>query len=234
MRKEIDDYFDFSDDGRGVFQLFPSVFNDDRGWFAEMLRSEHNIIDIKQINRSCSKAGVIRGCHAQRGHFCQAKLVEAVNTDLIDVITDARPTSKTFGKSKMYLLSEKMQNKLYVPRGFLHAFIVPHSAQSMAYFNYYCDNVYDKASEICINPIDVIQPLVDDINWNDIVQVGTFGVLFDTKQMTMTDDEQTSSHKINVSEEFNIAERDSNGLPLEDFLAAVKDDYKLTGKNWYE
>jgi len=81
------------------------VFNDDRGWFAEMLRSENNIIDIKQINRSCSKPGVIRGCHAQKGPYCQAKLVEAINTDLVDVITDARPTSKTFGKSKMYLLS---------------------------------------------------------------------------------------------------------------------------------
>lgn len=234
MRKEIDDYFDFSDDGRGVFQLFPSVFNDDRGWFAEMFRSEHNIIDIKQINRSCSKAGVIRGCHAQRGPFCQAKLVEAVNTDLIDVITDARPTSKTFGKSKMYLLSEKMQNKLYVPRGFLHAFIVPHSAQSMAYFNYYCDNVYDKASEICINPIDVIQPLVDDINWNDIIQVGTFGLMFDVKPLVLNNDGQSLSNKIDISQEFTIAERDSNGLPLEDFLAAVKDDYNQTGKNWYE
>ena len=234
MKKEIDNSFDFGFDGRCVFQLFPSVFNDDRGWFAEMLRSENNIIDIKQINRSCSKAGVIRGCHAQRGPFCQAKLVEAINTDLVDVITDARPTSKTFGKSKMYLLSSIVQNMLYVPHGFLHAFIVPQTTQEMAYFNYYCDNVYDKQSEICVNPLDVIQPLVDSINWNDLEEVGTFGSIFDTKSIKINDDGQTLSTKIDIRNEFTIAERDLNGIPLEDFLSAVKDDYKLTGKNWYD
>ena len=114
---------------------------------------------------------------------------------------------------------------LYVPRGFLHAFIVPQTAPAMTYFNYYCDNRYDKESEVCVNPIDVIQPLIDDINWNDLVQVGTFGILFDLKPMTLNDDGWMPGHKIDISKEFIIAERDLNGIPLEDFLAAVKDDY---------
>ena len=104
----------------------------------------------------------------------------------------------------------------------------------MAYFNYYCDNVYDKQSEICVNPLDVIQPLVDSINWNDLEEVGTFGSIFDTKSIKINDDGQTLSTKIDIRNEFTIAERDLNGIPLEDFLSAVKDDYKLTGKNWYD
>lgn len=233
---DIDNEFDTLDGLNFVYSVNPNIFKDDRGWFMERMQFPgSNFMDIKQINRSCSKPGVIRGCHAQKGPYCQAKLVEAINTDLVDVITDARPTSKTFGKSKMYLLSSTVQNMLYVPHGFLHAFIVPQTTQEMAYFNYYCDNRYDKQSEVCVNPIDVIQPLVDGINWNDLEQVGTFGSIFDTKSVKISDDAGwTPSTKIDIRNEFTIAERDLNGIPLEDFLAAVKDDYNQTGKNWYE
>ena len=234
MDKVIDDSFDFGLDGRSVFQLVPKVFNDERGWFAEMLRAEHNVIDIKQINRSCSKPGVIRGCHAQRSPFCQAKLVEAVNTDLIDVITDARPVSTTFGKSKMYLLSAAKQNKLYVPKGFLHAFIVPCASQKTAYFNYYCDNVYDKASEVCVNPVDVIQPLVDQIDWKDVVQAAQFGILredddlyFDSRASYCSDSE------LDIKHTFSIAQRDLDGKPLDEFLSEVRKQFNETGKLWY-
>ena len=104
----------------------------------------------------------------------------------------------------------------------------------MAYFNYYCDNRYDKQSEVCVSPIDVIQPLIDNINWNDLVQAGTFGILFNLKPMTLNNDSQMPSHKIDISKEFIIAERDRNGLPLEDFLVTGKNDYSQTGKNWYD
>lgn len=69
-----------------------------------------------------------------------------------------RPQSKTFKKTKAYLLSAEKQNKLLVPRGFLHAFAVPSSAKQMAYFNYYCDNIYCKESEVCVSPKDVVIP----------------------------------------------------------------------------
>ena len=211
MDKVIDDSFDFGLDGRSVFQLVPKVFNDERGWFAEMFRSEHNVIDIKQINRSCSRPGIIRGCHAQCGSFCQAKLVEAVNVDILDVITDARPHSNTFGKTKSYLLSAAKQNKLFVPRGFLHAFIVSHKLQEMAYFNYYCDNVYDKASEICINPKTVIPQAFANIE-NDFLFTD-FNKNFDA---------------------YILTERDLSGKSLDVFLSEVKRKFESTKENWYE
>lgn len=156
MTKTIDIEFDHSLQlGTPVFELFPDVHHDDRGWFAEMFRASDKLIDIVQVNRSCSIQGVVRGMHAQKGSSCQAKLVEAVNVPIIDIILDARPASMTFGRHKMYLLDPDQQNKLYVPRGFLHAFVVPYlpySEDKKAYFSYYCDNVYDKASEVCISP----------------------------------------------------------------------------------
>lgn len=103
---DIDEEFDTLSGTNFVYQVFPKIFKDGRGWFMERMQFPgNNLMDIKQINRSCSMPGVLRGCHAQKGPYCQAKLVEAINTALIDVITDARPTSSTFGKSKMYLLN---------------------------------------------------------------------------------------------------------------------------------
>lgn len=104
------DMFDsFNDDQMStVFEIFPDVHHDSRGFFLEALKFEddlHGVFPewmqssawIKQVNRSSSVAGTIRGCHAQKGKFCQAKLVQALTTKIYDIITDARPQSATFG-----------------------------------------------------------------------------------------------------------------------------------------
>ena len=63
--------------------------------------------------------------HAQSGKSCQGKLVQAVYGKIFDVITDARPDSDTFGVSDVFELDSERQNQLWVPRGFLHGFVVP-------------------------------------------------------------------------------------------------------------
>lgn len=94
-----------------VFEIVPDVFGDSRGSFSEVLKCREDVPEwmktmtwIKQINRSVSSKNTIRGCHAQSGLFCQAKLVEALTTQIYDIIIDARPDSNTFGVSKAYLL----------------------------------------------------------------------------------------------------------------------------------
>lgn len=145
----------FKDDSRSaVLELTPKVFPDSRGWFSEVMKGD--LSWIKQINRSSSTANVVRGLHAQRGEWCQAKIVEAVTEVIFDYIIDCRPDSASFGVSKIFRLDPVKQNKLFVPRGFLHAFIVPKCAKSNALFTYYCDNTYNKESEICINPRSII------------------------------------------------------------------------------
>ena len=86
--------------------------------------------------------------------------MEAINSLIYDIIIDARPDSETFGTVKVFTLDPDKQNKLWIPRGFLHGFIVPPNAQSMAYFNYMCDNEYDKPSEIGINPEPILEKMV--------------------------------------------------------------------------
>ena len=93
--------FDY-DPHSSVLEITPSVFRDTRGWFSEVLKGD--IIDVKQANRSASRGGVVRGLHAQKGSFCQAKLVEALTEVIFDIIIDARPKSETFGVSKCYRL----------------------------------------------------------------------------------------------------------------------------------
>jgi len=69
--------FDYiaGDDRSKVFEIFPKVFKDDRGSFSEVMKTVHelnapipdwftNQAWIMQINRSVSKGGTVRGCHA--------------------------------------------------------------------------------------------------------------------------------------------------------------------------
>lgn len=205
-----------------VLQIFPNVFNDQRGYFTEVLKSHMHEKDtseiplwltslswIKQMNRSSSSSYTIRGCHAQKAPFCQGKLVEAINARIYDIITDARPDSKTFGVSNIYVLDPNVQNKLWVPRGFLHSFAVPNINEAKAIFQYFCDNVYDKASEICINPLSLLPKIVDEADID--------AQLFD----------------IFDQEELSISEKDKNGLDYETWMNEIKTEYEKSGRVWY-
>ena len=222
-------YDDLNDDsGQSMpFMVYPNVISDERGSFSEVLKDDSTILDkipfmkscswIKQINRSKSSSKVIRGCHAQKGSFCQAKLVEALTTNVIDMITDARPESKSFGITSFFVLNPDKQNKLFVPRGFLHAFIVPNSAKCEAIFNYYCDNVYNKASEISISPTSVLTNLdLDKINFDN----DNCNEVYDTNSLD------------NINE-YQFSDKDLNGLDYMSWMKQIKDAYESTGKSWW-
>lgn len=56
-----------------------------------------------------------------------------------------------------------LQNMLWVPRGFLHAFAVPKDVEN-ATFEYVCDNIYDKTSEIGIAPLSFLKKCFESID----------------------------------------------------------------------
>lgn len=215
-------FYSFPDEPKTVvLEVFPKVFNDQRGWFSEVIKGD--LCWIKQVNRSSSRGGVIRGCHAQAGQWCQAKLVEALTEVIFDFIVDARPDSETFGVSKIYRLDPVKQNKLWVPRGFLHAFIVPSSAKSDALFNYYCDNVYHKDAEICINPQTIIPR--------------NLGILrswcIDNKEL----DEMFHEVTATPDESFTYSEKDLAGLDYDTWMTSLKIAYDkgdLKKSLWYK
>lgn len=167
----LDNKFDVSTTGQ-PFQARPTVFYDNRGAFAEQwycgsadkrfpgTEFLDSLSWVKQINRSVSKSGVVRGMHAQTGSFCQGKLVEAVHGSVYDIVVDARPDSSTFGKIAFYLLDAENQAKLWIPRGFLHGFIVPLDCPE-ATFQYFTDAPYCRDSEISCSPIDVLRHIAD-------------------------------------------------------------------------
>ncbi|MCK0123660.1 dTDP-4-dehydrorhamnose 3,5-epimerase [Gelidibacter sp. F2691] len=137
----------------GCFILEPTLFHDDRGYFFESFNEQqfrkltNTNIHFVQDNQSYSKYGVLRGLHAQTGDYAQAKLVRVLQGEVLDVAVDARQGSSTFGKHTAVVLSAKNQRQFFVPKGFLHGFVV---LSETAEFFYKCDNYYNKDSEVGI------------------------------------------------------------------------------------
>jgi len=133
----------------GVYIIEPNVFGDDRGYFMESysksLLTELGIDnDFVQDNESFSTQGVLRGLHYQCGEYAQAKLVRVIQGEVLDVIVDIRPKSKTYGEHFGIRLSGENKMQMLVPRGMAHGYIV---LSDTAIFAYKCDNEYNKASE---------------------------------------------------------------------------------------
>lgn len=129
----------------GLILLKPTVFKDERGYFMESY-NQKNInkllgnIHFVQDNESKSSKGVLRGLHFQKPPFSQAKLVRCLEGEILDVALDLRKDSKTYGLFETTLLSEKNKNKLFIPKGFAHGFVV---LSESAIVSYKADNYYD-------------------------------------------------------------------------------------------
>ncbi len=142
---------------KGCFILEPAKYGDSRGYFMESF-NEKTFQELTgtnthfvQDNQSYSTRGVLRGLHAQSGAHAQAKLVRVLQGEVIDVAVDVRPNSDTFGQYVAVNLSATNNLQLFVPRGFLHGFVV---LSETATFFYKCDNFYNKQSECGVHPLD--------------------------------------------------------------------------------
>src|SRR5690606_18559022 len=135
----------------GCFIIEPKIIGDSRGYFFESFNESSFAEAVKQEvhfvqdNQSFSSYGVLRGLHAQAGEYAQAKLVRVLQGEVLDVAVDLRKDSPTYGQHISALLSAENKKQLFVPRGFLHGFVV---LSETAEFFYKCDNFYNKDSEI--------------------------------------------------------------------------------------
>lgn len=133
---------------QGLIEIFPDVYNDERGWFYEFYKDQtFKAAGIEylfvQENQSFSKKGVIRGLHFQTAPYAQAKLASVIQGRVLDVVVDLRPSSITFGQVYTCILDSERRNMLMVPDGFAHGF----SALEDTIFFYKCSNVYNKSAE---------------------------------------------------------------------------------------
>lgn len=133
----------------GVYIIEPAIFSDARGYFFESYN--RNVFEkaglnytFVQDNQSKSSYGTIRGIHFQKGEFAQAKLVQALQGTVLDVVVDLRKGSPTFGQHIAVELSENNYRQLMIPRGFGHGFSV---LSETAVFSYKCDNFYAPTHE---------------------------------------------------------------------------------------
>ena len=129
----------------GLILLKSTIFKDERGYFIESY-NQKNInkllgdIHFVQDNESESSRGVLRGLHFQKPPLSQSKLVRCLKGEILDVALDLRKKSRTYGLFETTLLSDKNKNKLFIPKGFAHGFIV---LSESAIVSYKVDNYYD-------------------------------------------------------------------------------------------
>ena len=132
----------------GVLVLEPDVFSDERGCFLETWNSKRYLdAGIKdsfvQDNVSFSKRGVLRGLHFQYPQS-QAKLVQVLSGEVVDIAVDIRRDSPTFGQWISEVISEANHRQIYIPSGFAHGYCV---ISDTAIFLYKCTDFYNPASE---------------------------------------------------------------------------------------
>jgi dTDP-4-dehydrorhamnose 3,5-epimerase len=133
----------------GAWLLRPRLFSDDRGFFMEAWNRATYAklgldLDFVQDNHSRSKKHVLRGLHYQIGEDAQTKLVWVAAGAVFDVLVDLRQSSPTFGQWDGYVLTADNHERLWVPAGCAHGFMV---LSDSADFLYKCSTPYAPAAE---------------------------------------------------------------------------------------
>lgn len=135
---------------KDCFIIVPDKFGDERGYYSPFYVELHNkknslaFHGMVQGSRSMSNKGVLRGLHFQEDPLCQAKLVECLSGEVLDVVVDLRKDSPTYKQWTSVILNPENGKQLLVPRGFAHGFL---SLKDHSLFQYLVDNDYAPSKE---------------------------------------------------------------------------------------
>jgi dTDP-4-dehydrorhamnose 3,5-epimerase len=95
---------------------------DDRGYFAELVRDDENLLEeFGQASMSMSYPGVIKAFHY---HEQQDDLWFFPSGNAQVVLYDLREDSSTKGKTDVYYMGEENQILLLIPKGVAHGYRV--------------------------------------------------------------------------------------------------------------
>lgn len=126
----------------GVMKLTLDLYADSRGSFVESWQAERyaalGLPDFVQDNLVRSEANVLRGLHFQIQNP-QAKLIQVLAGEVVDVIADIDPKSKYYGQYDLVNLTSDGATQLYVPPGYAHGYYV---LSSFALVSYKCSQYY--------------------------------------------------------------------------------------------
>ncbi len=161
-------------------------------------------------------------------------MVESVgDTPIWDMIVDCRPDSKTFQQFTVFRLTSEGMEKVWVPRGFLHAMIATKydirknddgSFTSVEYkapaqFQYFCDNGYEPRCEIKVNPYGLIHLIID------------------TYKDEVKNHPEESYPLYGLIKTFEdgliIGDADQGDYSIKNFLDEIATEYQKDGTLWY-
>ncbi len=132
--------------GLKVFQ--PEVFEDERGFFAEVYRKDQFVEygikeEFVQDNHSRSAKGVLRGLHFQ-WEPPMGKLMRVTSGEAYLMAVDIRKNSPTYGEWYGETVSAQNKKMVYAPAGFARGFCV---LSDFAEIQYKCTGLYNKNAE---------------------------------------------------------------------------------------
>ena len=141
----------------GSWVFTPKKFPDERGSFHEVFKlpllSETLGFgfEVKQVNQSVSKAGVIRGIHWADVPPGQAKYVFCSKGAIWDIVVDIRVGSPTYGTWDAVELTADNGKCVLIREGLGHVFL---SLEDDTVVNYLCSEPFSPTTEHGINPLD--------------------------------------------------------------------------------
>ena len=130
-----------------LFLIKNKNFQDQRGYFKEIIRENKLKKRFPFLVMSYSKQNVVRGLHIQTKNS-QGKFVTVIKGKIFDVAIDLRKNSKTFGKVYSCILSEKNTKSIFIPEGFAHGF---QALEKENYIIYNCTKYREKNNEVTID-----------------------------------------------------------------------------------
>ena len=132
---------------------------DERGLFNSIFKIQNNRFksvwkkrQIMQVNMSKTYGkGVLKGLHYQKEPHEEAKLISCVGGTIYDVVLDLRKNSESYGYWNSYILSEKENNRLFIPEGCAHGYQALSEETELIYVH---SAIWEKSCDYGINPLD--------------------------------------------------------------------------------
>ena len=103
--------------------------------FDKKIKKKFNF-KIREVNFSYNKKkGTLRGLHYQDLPKNEDKFVCCIKGKVYDVVLNIKRNSKNFLKHKSFVLDEKMNEILYIPKGYAHGFQTLSKDTILIYFH---------------------------------------------------------------------------------------------------
>ena len=123
---------------------------------------------LQQVNMSVSIQGTLRGIHFADVPPGQAKYVQCLSGEIVDLIVDLRVGSPAFCKWQLVHLDSQARQSLLISEGVGHGFC---ALSSEAVVGYLCSSPYTPEREHTVNPFDsdlgISWPLTDQALLSD-------------------------------------------------------------------